>query len=192
MHQKCDLDLHAGFTCPPSEWMSGRLHRCSICFEDFLLPGLLTASAGPARAPSSSTSASSCGHHMCRGCASKHVQACLTTHQYPILCPSPGCGLQLVHADIIKLLGQADGLHQLFAQLQVEHAIPAAERLFCPHPSCSAMLSRCRTSVPASRATRSSAGASLPSSSSETAVTCPMCNRDFCASCLIPGWHKVR
>lgn len=72
---------------------------------------------------------------------------------------------------------------QAFERMEVEAAIPLAQRVYCPHKDCSALL------------LRPEAGAEDdggPEAASEGPATCPACSRAFCPRCNLPGWHKVR
>ena len=62
---------------------------------------------------------------------------------------------------------------QVLRELEVQHAIGAADSLYCPHKDCSALLVKPEEDV------------------SDEPSECPECGRVFCATCKIPGWHKV-
>ena len=68
-------------------------------------------------------------------------------------------------------------LLQAYVQMSVEHGVVPAQRVYCPHKDCSALLIR-----PGPREEAALRGPS----------ECPSCHRGFCLCCHSPGWHKVR
>ncbi|KAG2437563.1 hypothetical protein HYH02_011205 [Chlamydomonas schloesseri] len=88
-----------------------------------------------------------------------------------------GCGRELPRDVLLRgVAGRAE--EQALAELEVLAAIPPSQRLYCPHPDCSALMERPDAGRPL-----------LLVAGNERPETCLSCLRQFCAQCSIPGWH---
>lgn len=65
---------------------------------------------------------------------------------------------------------------QAYQEMQLESAMPADQRTYCPYPECGFMLER-----PAD-----------PEDYADKPLECPYCDKPFCVTCGIMGGHKVR
>ncbi len=63
---------------------------------------------------------------------------------------------------------------QVLQLIEVEYAIPLAQRVYCPHKDCSAMIMKSAAVCPG-RATSQ----------------CPQCKRGFCLDCMFPNGHQA-
>jgi hypothetical protein len=64
--------------------------------------------------------------------------------------------------------------------LVMEHSIDSSLRTYCPYKDCSCLLER-----PDEEEEAAAGGQDFP-------FECPACQRTFCLSCSITGWHTVR
>jgi hypothetical protein len=71
---------------------------------------------------------------------------------------------------------------QVYHALEAEQLIELERRVYCPYKDCSAMLER-----PEQQQQQQGQAAE----GQEAPFECPVCNRSFCVSCGIAGWHTV-
>ncbi|KAG9128632.1 hypothetical protein Leryth_017105 [Lithospermum erythrorhizon] len=144
---------------------SGDLYEvCAICLEDinvnqiFLIDG--------------------CQHRYCYSCMKQHVEAKLL-HGIVPKCPHENCNSELKIDSCSKFL--TPKLIEMMGQRIKEALIPDADKVYCPYPKCSALMSRNQTSE--------HAGSSSAGGLRLVAKNCIKCYRLFCMSCKVP-WHK--
>jgi hypothetical protein len=71
-------------------------------------------------------------------------------------------------------------LLQVYEMLVMEHCIDSSLRAYCPYKDCSCLLER-----PDEEEQAAAGGQDFP-------YECPACQRHFCLSYGITGWHTVR
>ncbi|KAG2428932.1 hypothetical protein HXX76_011176 [Chlamydomonas incerta] len=150
--------------------------RCLRCHEDFRINEVTCAGADGAASSSSGGGAAGCSHYLCRGCLTDYVHSTLRGRTFPVPCPmrAEGC-TQLLSRDAARraLLWDHPEDLRVLDRLEVEASVEPGMAVYCPHPSCSALLVRPEEgSVPA-----------------DEAVECPECHHAFCLRCGITGWH---
>jgi len=137
--------------------------ECAICFNDIVAEGMF--------------SVDKCRHRFCFQCVKQHVEVKLLHGMAP-KCPHDGCKSELVIDACGKLL--TPKLSKLWQQRLQENAIPVTERVYCPYPRCSALMSKTKISESAK---------SLLSLYPKSGVRrCVECRGLFCVDCKVP-WH---
>ncbi|KAK6138041.1 hypothetical protein DH2020_028205 [Rehmannia glutinosa] len=138
--------------------------RCAICFEDTSVDQM--------------SAITGCLHRYCFSCMSKHVQFKLLLGSLP-KCPYENCKSELKLDSCKKFL--TPELFDIMNQRMKEASIPAAEKIYCPYPRCSTLLSK------------SELKGSMGNSKVVTEVLggrkCPKCSGIFCINCKVP-WHN--
>lgn len=140
--------------------------NCSICLEDInvsQMHEILT-----------------CRHRFCFPCMSQHVEVKLTHGCVPS-CPHEGCNIKLT----------VDGCKQFLSSKWVEvwtkrleeAAIPESDKVYCPYPNCSALMTL--SGIDRSRQACSS---SHPFPTAIGCTECKQCHKLFCIECRVP-WH---
>lgn len=140
--------------------------NCSICLEDInvsQMHEILT-----------------CRHRFCFPCMSQHVEVKLTHGCVPS-CPHEGCNIKLT----------VDGCKQFLSSKWVEvwtkrleeAAIPDSDKVYCPYPNCSALMTL--SGIDRSRQACSS---SHPFPTAIGCTECKQCHKLFCIECRVP-WH---
>ena len=64
---------------------------------------------------------------------------------------------------------------QAYQEMQLGSGVPADQRTYCPYPECGFMLER----------------RSDPEEYADKPLECPYCDKPFCVTCGMMGWHKV-
>lgn len=129
---------------------------CTICLQDtdvdhmFLING--------------------CLHYYCFSCMNKHVEAKLLQGMLPE-CPHDKCKSVLKLDNCKKFL--APKLYDLMNERVKETTIPITEKIYCPNPKCSTLMSK----------------AEVQTSAQAGARTCTKCRLIFCINCKVP-WHQ--
>ncbi|KAL6532653.1 hypothetical protein OROHE_014075 [Orobanche hederae] len=126
---------------------------CAICFEDISADQMFVITG--------------CLHRYCFACMSKHVQSKLLLGFLP-QCPHENCKSELKLGCCKKFL--TPELFDILSQRVKEASIPAVEKIYCPYPKCSTLLSRTELQ------------------GSTGATKCPKCSGIFCINCEVP-WH---
>jgi len=140
--------------------------NCSICLEDInvsQMHEILT-----------------CRQRFCFPCMSQHVEVKLTHGCVPS-CPHEGCNIKLT----------VDGCKQFLSSKWVEvwtkrleeAAIPDSDKVYCPYPNCSALMTL--SGIDRSRQACSS---SHPFPTAIGCTECKQCHKLFCIECRVP-WH---
>ncbi|KAL8516091.1 hypothetical protein ACS0TY_014678 [Phlomoides rotata] len=132
---------------------------CTICMEDTYADQMFLIT--------------SCQHTYCFSCMSKHVQFKLLQGTLP-KCPYEKCKTELKLDNCKKFLSSE--LLEIMSQRVKEASIPPAERIYCPYPKCSTLLSKTELQR------------STSSSIKILSIKCPRCSGFFCINCKVP-WH---
>ncbi|KAF5200016.1 Atp-dependent rna helicase deah12 protein [Thalictrum thalictroides] len=136
---------------------------CSICLEDTDVGQMFTIDG--------------CLHHYCVSCMKQHVEVKLLHGMVP-KCPHEGCTTQLNIPICRKFL--PPDLIDLMHQRIKESSIPATEKVYCPYPKCSVLMSKSEV-LPYTTAIVIGFDRSV-------AKKCIQCHGLFCINCKVP-WH---
>ncbi|KAF5773273.1 putative transcription factor C2H2 family [Helianthus annuus] len=137
-----------------------KLDNCVLCLEDKSIDQFLSAEG--------------CTHRYCYCCVKQHVEVKLLNGVLP-KCPHGGCKSELKIESCEKFL--TPKFTEMMRQLLKEDSIPVAEKVYCPYPKCSTLMSK----TEALRHPRSVYGYG--------ARTCYKCHGNFCVYCRVP-WHE--
>lgn len=137
---------------------------CSICLEDIDV-GKMFAIDG-------------CLHRYCISCMKQHVEVKLLHGMLP-RCPHEGCNTQL-NIPICRKFLPSD-LIDLMNQRIKESLIPSTEKIYCPYPKCSKLMSRSEV-LPYSNGI-------VIGSERSVIKKCIQCHGLFCINCEVP-WHN--
>ena len=136
---------------------------CVICFDDMNVDKMFTVE--------------NCLHRYCFSCMKRHVEVKLLNGKLP-KCPHEGCESE-VHVESCRIF-LAPEMVEMISQRIKESAIPVTEKVYCPFPRCSALMSKHEvleyTKTTFVGAKRSGAR------------KCVKCRRFFCINCRVP-WH---
>ncbi|XP_019087911.1 PREDICTED: uncharacterized protein LOC104729012 [Camelina sativa] len=147
----------------PRQAKATRKEECAICFNDIYAERMF--------------SVDKCRHRFCFQCVKQHVEVKLLHGLVP-KCPHGGCKTELVIDACGKLL--TPKLSQMWQQRIKEIAVPVTERVYCPYPRCSALMSKTKIAETAK---------SLLSVYPKSGVRrCVECRGLFCVDCKVP-WH---
>lgn len=135
---------------------------CVICLEDTEANQMYTVD--------------SCQHRYCFSCMKQHVEVKLLHGTMP-KCPHEGCNIGLDVENCTKFL--TPKLIEMMTQRKKENSIPVTEKVYCPNPKCSALMSKSEVLEYAK-----SFGAER-----SAARKCTKCNGLFCIDCKVP-WHS--
>ncbi|KAL6967328.1 RBR-type E3 ubiquitin transferase [Sarracenia purpurea var. burkii] len=130
---------------------------CSICMEDANISQMFSVNG--------------CLHRYCPSCMKKHVEVKLLQGLLPE-CPHEGCKTEL-KLDSCKIFLTSE-LCDIMRQRIKESSIPVTEKIYCPYPRCSALMSKSEV-----LANTRLGGSSI----------CKRCNGLFCMNCKVP-WHS--
>ncbi|WCJ41086.1 RING/U-box protein with C6HC-type zinc finger [Euphorbia peplus] len=111
-------------------------------------------------------SVNECQHTYCSSCMKKHAEAKLL-HGIVPKCPHQGCNSELSLENSIKFL--TSKLIEMMRQRIKESSVPVSDRVYCPYPRCSALMSKNETDGSGAR-------------------KCLECDGLFCVKCKVP-WH---
>ncbi|KAH9606373.1 hypothetical protein KSS87_017278 [Heliosperma pusillum] len=139
---------------------------CSICFED--------------RVSKLMFSVDRCGHRFCSFCIEQHLEAKLLNGSLP-KCPSEGCKSGITIERCRKLLSPK--LLDIMSQRMKEDTIPAAEKVYCPNPKCSMLMSISEVNEYTWN--------TLVRYQENGSSRCIKCHGLFCVNCKVP-WHSSR
>ncbi|XP_010474459.1 PREDICTED: E3 ubiquitin-protein ligase dbl4-like [Camelina sativa] len=110
-----------------------------------------------------------CLHRHCFSCVKKHVEVKLLSGIVPT-CLDYGCKSELTLEICSKVL--TSKLIEMWKKKMKEDSIPAAERIYCPYPSCSMLMSRTELSSEAEQS---------------NVKSCVKCCGLFCIDCKVPS-----
>lgn len=119
-----------------------------------------------------------CLHKYCFSCMKQHVEAKLHNGMIP-KCPHENCKYELNVNSCEKFL--TPKLVEIMKQRLREASIPVAEKVYCPYPRCSALMSKGEVS---DFAKKENIHARMFG-----ARKCLKCHGLFCFNCRVP-WHK--
>ncbi|CAI9105192.1 OLC1v1004063C1 [Oldenlandia corymbosa var. corymbosa] len=140
---------------------------CVICLEDKLTSQMFTVDG--------------CMHSYCYSCMKQHVEVKMLSGVIP-KCPHESCASELKVESCSKFLTP-----KLLERLKLrfhEASIPVTERVYCPYPKCSALMSKAEALAYTKTKSHYPAGVR-----SGGATLCIKCKYMFCISCKVP-WHN--
>lgn len=130
---------------------------CTICLQDTDIDHMFLING--------------CLHYYCYSCMNKHVEAKLLQGMLP-KCPHDTCKSELKLDNCKKFL--IPKLYDLMSERVKETTIPITEKIYCPNPKCSTLMSKAEVS-----AGEQQAGVTM----------CTKCHLNVCINCRVP-WHK--
>ncbi|RDY09338.1 putative E3 ubiquitin-protein ligase rbrA, partial [Mucuna pruriens] len=137
---------------------------CVICLEDTDVNQIFSVDG--------------CQHRYCFSCMKQHVEVKLLHGMVP-KCPHEGCKHELLVDSCQKFLTQK--LSETMKQRKLEASIPVAEKIYCPYPRCSALMSKTEVF----EYSRNLIGDSEQFGPKK----CLKCHGLFCFNCKVP-WHS--
>lgn len=137
--------------------------NCKICFEDTKLCQMFTVDG--------------CLHRYCFSCMKQHIEVKFLAGS-EAKCPHEGCESILSIESCNKLLPPE--VIEIIIQRFKESSIPVSEKVYCPRPRCSALMSKTEVL----EYTKNMHGNAKQSGARE----CMKCHRLFCINCKI-SWH---
>lgn len=141
---------------------SSKVESCVICLEDTDVDMIFSVDG--------------CVHRYCFSCMKQHVEVKLLHGMVP-KCPHEGCTAELIIDSCKKFL--TPKLIEIMGQRLTEASIPVTEKIYCPYPKCSALMSRSEV-LEYSK--------TIFDADSSRARKCKKCHGLFCVNCKIP-WH---
>ncbi|WOG87562.1 hypothetical protein DCAR_0206791 [Daucus carota subsp. sativus] len=151
-------------TTKHAESSGAKLESCSICLEDVEICQIFSVDG--------------CMHRYCFSCMKQHVEVKLLNAIQP-KCPHDGCASVLTLDSCQKFL--TPKLAKIMSERLAEEAIPVTEKIYCPYPRCSALMSR-TDSLEYTKTL-------YPYVQDSGVRKCMQCHRLFCANCKVP-WHN--
>ncbi|KAL0737100.1 hypothetical protein Bca4012_013310 [Brassica carinata] len=132
---------------------------CGICFDtDFKAEQMFCVA--------------SCGHVFCVECVKRHIEVRVSEGDLRIRCPDYFyCKSKLTFESCVHLL--TPKLRAKWKQRLEEESVPVTERVYCPNPKCSTLMSKTRLSKQEDGSMR----------------CCFKCWEPFCIDCKVP-WHN--
>ncbi|KAL5581188.1 hypothetical protein UlMin_013630 [Ulmus minor] len=149
----------------PAESSKGKnlKETCVICFEDADVAQMFSIDG--------------CLHRYCFSCMKLHVEAELNNGRLA-KCPYEGCNSEVAIESCAKFL--PPNLVEVMSQRMKESAVPVTQKIYCPDPRCSALMSKTEvleyTKIYFLGAENSGAR------------KCINCQKFFCINCKVP-WH---
>ncbi|KAK9715789.1 hypothetical protein RND81_06G189700 [Saponaria officinalis] len=144
----------------------GVKETCSICYEDSVAKLMFSVDG--------------CWHRYCTFCIEQHLEAKLLHGSLP-KCPSEGCKSEIRIERCQKLL--APKLLDIMSQRVKEATIPAVEKVYCPNPTCSTLMSI--------NEVQEYTRATIVRLQEPGSSRCIKCHELFCANCKVP-WHSYK
>lgn len=136
---------------------------CVICLEDSDFESMFSVDG--------------CMHRYCFSCMKQHVEVKLLQGMMP-KCPHEGCKSELIVDSCRKFL--TPKMIETLKQRIKEASIPVTEKVYCPHPRCSTLMSRREVSEYAK---------DLVDAERSGVRKCLKCHGLFCINCRVP-WHS--
>ncbi|KAJ0987685.1 hypothetical protein J5N97_006041 [Dioscorea zingiberensis] len=143
------------------------VETCNICLEDTDSSQMFAVDG--------------CSHSFCFSCMRQHVEVKLLHGMLPG-CPHEGCNIRLSVDSSRKFLSPR--LLDIMTHRMKEASIPPTERVYCPYPECSALMSLSEAAICPQQ--ESSSRQQLTDMSIRR--KCVKCNGYFCIKCKVP-WH---
>ncbi|XP_047340177.1 E3 ubiquitin-protein ligase RSL1-like [Impatiens glandulifera] len=137
--------------------------NCVICFDD--------------KPNTQFFETKSCSHRYCFSCMKQHVEAKLLHGVLP-QCPDENCNSKLKIESCKVFL--PDKLIEIMSQRIREASIPVTEKVYCPFPKCSALMTK--------KEIRENSRTTMRICGQNVARKCVKCEGIFCISCKVP-WH---
>ncbi|EXB98576.1 putative E3 ubiquitin-protein ligase rbrA [Morus notabilis] len=137
---------------------------CVICLEDTDISQIFSVNG--------------CKHRYCFSCMKQHVETKLREALVP-KCPHHGCKSELDVDSCEKFL--TPKFMEIMRQRKKEAIIPVTERVYCPDPRCSVLMSKTEVLEHSRKE-----GLNVDVSG---ARRCVKCNGVFCINCKVP-WHR--
>ncbi|KAJ0714361.1 putative transcription factor C2H2 family [Helianthus annuus] len=137
----------------------GNFDTCVICLDDISIDQFMSIG---------------CTHRYCYSCMKQHVEVKLLNGVLP-KCPHEDCGVELRIESCEKFLDPR--FTEMMRQRLKEDSIPVTEKVYCPNPRCSTLMS----TKEALRNPVLVYGFG--------ARTCYNCHGNFCVYCRVP-WHE--
>ncbi|CAL9247549.1 unnamed protein product, partial [Arabidopsis halleri] len=134
---------------------------CNICSDDNFEPEQMFSVA-------------LCSHEFCVECMKRHIEVRLLAGGVP-RCPHYQCETKLTLGSCVNLL--TSKLKAMWERIIDEESIHVADRVYCPNPRCSALMSV--TKLSNSNSTKEDV----------TMRSCFKCGEPFCITCKVP-WHS--
>lgn len=138
---------------------------CNICLEDTDSPHMLAVDI--------------CLHRFCVSCLRQHVEVKLLQGMLPS-CPHDGCKNMLTVESCRKFLSPK--LLDIMLLRVKEASIPVTEKIYCPYPKCSALMSTREAIRPQESSSKQ------PAYDTSGLRKCIKCTHLFCIKCKVP-WH---
>ncbi|KAK1283498.1 hypothetical protein QJS10_CPB21g01148 [Acorus calamus] len=142
------------------------METCIICLEDTESSQMFVVGG--------------CSHRFCFSCMKQHVEVKLLNGALPG-CPHEGCKVKLnVENSRVFLTPK---LTEIMSHRIKEASIPTTEKVYCPYPKCSALMSKSETIRPELEFSRA-----LVMTGASGLRKCIKCSGLFCINCKLP-WH---
>ncbi|CAL5046155.1 unnamed protein product [Urochloa decumbens] len=139
---------------------------CTICLEDTDVSKIHAVEG--------------CAHRFCFSCMKEHVKVKLLNGMLPA-CPQDGCATKLsVEGSKIFLSAQ---LLEIMVERIREGQIPPSQKIYCPYPKCSALMSLSELIHPLQESC-----SKYMVADATTLRKCVKCRGSFCFRCKVP-WH---
>ncbi|XP_062194517.1 E3 ubiquitin-protein ligase RSL1-like isoform X2 [Phragmites australis] len=139
---------------------------CAICLEDTNITKIYVVEG--------------CAHRFCFSCMKEHVKVKLLNGMLPA-CPQDGCATKLsVEGSKIFLSPRLLGI---MVQRIKEGQIPPSQKIYCPYPKCSALMSLGEVIRPMQESC-----SKYTAADAATLRKCVQCRGSFCINCKVP-WH---
>lgn len=113
-----------------------------------------------------------CGHQFCENCVKQHIRVGMLERSV-MRCPHYRCETKLTLTSCANLL--TPKLREMWERKIEEESIPVADRVYCPNPRCSALVSV--------------TGISKSIEEAGFMRSCFKCGKPFCINCKVP-WHS--
>ncbi|CAA7046165.1 unnamed protein product [Microthlaspi erraticum] len=112
-----------------------------------------------------------CGHQFCMECMKRYIEVGLLEGT-ALGCPHHQCESKLDITSCANLL--TPKLREMWERRIEEESVPVADRVYCPNPRCSALMSK----------------ADLSKSTEDGSTRCCVrCGKRFCINCKV-AWHR--
>uniref|UniRef100_A0A7N0VB44 RBR-type E3 ubiquitin transferase n=1 Tax=Kalanchoe fedtschenkoi TaxID=63787 RepID=A0A7N0VB44_KALFE len=150
----------------PEETKTGKkiVETCVICMED--------------KAVSNMFMIDGCLHRYCFSCMKQHVEVKLLNGKIA-QCPHENCNSE-VPLESCKSLLEPKFVDIVIQRLK-EAALPPTEKVYCPYPRCSALMSK--------KEVMDSSANYLNDPKLVGMSKCTKCRKRFCRKCMVP-WHR--
>ncbi|XP_006292200.2 probable E3 ubiquitin-protein ligase RNF144A [Capsella rubella] len=162
-----NLKLARDATSSQTNWFEGDTEHetCLVCYGNV--------------SPNDKFEVQGCFHRICVTCMRKPFSSEQILRGNTAICPYPDCENDLVPEDCRGFAD--DNAITIMIQRKKEKAIPVKDRVYCPNPCCSFLMSDLDLN--------SHLGNNNPRQLSE-ARKCKECGLSFCKKCHVPWHHK--